>query len=139
MGPLLITKDVPKLYDITKQLHPDSWLTAQTQNNTVATNTKPAINLPISGSKGMWNWLQPYRTDEKTAEGTAPVTTAGVVTTPPEIVTRFNALEVGKEDGKMRMDPGPYTFVEGFLQLARPIVAPKANTSTLINSSSGAT
>jgi hypothetical protein len=31
-------------------------------------------------------------------------------------------LGVGNEDGKLRLDPAPYTFVEGFLQLARPLV-----------------
>lgn len=133
----MITKDVPKLYDINKQLLPDSWIEDQKKINTAAMNSKPAINLPISGSKGMWNWLQPYRVDKKISEKkigddkTLATTPAGEVSTPPQLVTRFNALEVGKEDGKMRMDPGPYTFVEGFLQLARPLVAPKANTSTL--------
>lgn len=79
----------------------------------------------------MWNWLQPYRTDKITVEDSNPKDASTDVTMPPQIVTRYNALEVGKEDGKMRNDPGPYTFVEGFLQLARPIVAPKADTSTL--------
>jgi hypothetical protein len=124
---------VPKLYDLTKQLHPDSWLVGQAQDNPAAKNTKPVIHLPISGSKGMWNWLQPYRTEEKKdpADTTGTTTTPTAITTPPELVTRFNALEVGKEDGKLRKDPGPYTFVGGFLQLARPIIAPKADTSTL--------
>jgi hypothetical protein len=128
MGPLLITKDVPKLYDIKKQLHPDSWLINQTKDNKAATNTQAAIKLPISGSKGMWNWLQPYRTEDPGATA-PPAAGAGPVAALPTIVTRFNALEVGKEDGQMRMDPGPYTFVEGFLQLARPIVTEKGDSS----------
>jgi hypothetical protein len=136
MGPLLITKDVPKLYDTTKHLHADSWLLNQTKDNKAATNTQPAIRLPIAGGKGMWNWLQPYRTDEVVEE---PVTTGGtVVAVRQETVTRFNALEVGKEDGNMRFDPGPYTFVEGFLQLARPIVTEKGeDASTLVSPTVG--
>ena len=55
--------------------------------------------------KRMWNWLQPY-VDEQ-GSGDRPV---------------YNALEVGPEDGRLRADEGPYTMVEGFLQLARPLI-----------------
>jgi len=50
----------------------------------------------------MWNWLQPYRVGDK---------------------TQFNSLDVGEEDTKIRNDPAPYTFVEGYLQLARPLLS----------------
>lgn len=39
-------------------------------------------------------------------------------------VTKYNSLSVGPEDGRFRLDPAPYTFVEGYLQLARPLVQP---------------
>ena len=36
--------------------------------------------------------------------------------------TKFNAMDVGEEDTRIRNDPGPYTFVEGYLQLAKPLL-----------------
>jgi hypothetical protein len=33
--------------------------------------------------------------------------------------TKYNALEVGADNGMVRFDPGPYTNVEDFLQLVR--------------------
>jgi len=58
----------------------------------------------------MWNWLQPY------VDPSPPADADG------EPRPLYNALEVGPEDGRLRGDPGPYTMVEGFLQLARPLV-----------------
>jgi hypothetical protein len=112
MGPLLITQDVPKIYDTAHPLHADTWL--ETQNNASTTNSAPLINLPIATGKGLWNWLQPYAL-APTSNGSS----SGSATT---LETHYNSLEVGAEDGRMRMDPAPYTFVEGFLQLARPLV-----------------
>lgn len=108
MGPLLVTQDVPKIYDAANPLHADTWL--KTQNNASTTNAAPLINLPIATGKGLWNWLQPYALTAPPKDGA------------PTLETRYNSLEVGAEDGRMRMDPAPYTFVEGFLQLARPLV-----------------
>jgi len=58
----------------------------------------------------MWNWLQPYpNPDSLTAkEG-------------EEAPPLYNSFEVGAEDGLLRDDPAPYTLLEGFLQLARPL------------------
>ncbi len=42
------------------------------------------------------------------------------------------------EDDRLRADPAPYTFVEGFLQLARPLVPPaKAKDGSSSSKSSG--
>jgi hypothetical protein len=41
---------------------------------------------------------------------------------PPARVTLFNAFEVDEEDTNLRYDPGPYTFIEGYLQLAAPLI-----------------
>jgi hypothetical protein len=98
MGPLLISKDVPVAYDAAHPLEPDTWLTAQTQS-TMDPGNDP-IRLAVAGGKGMWNWLQPYLVDAN---------------------THYNALTVGQEDGKLRGDPAPYTFVEGYLCLARAL------------------
>lgn len=57
----------------------------------------------------MWNWLQPYVDSNATPPG-------------QDIRPLYNALEVGQETGSLRDDPAPYTLVEGFLQLARPLV-----------------
>lgn len=58
----------------------------------------------------MWNWLQPY-------VDPSPPTTS---TDSPRPL--YNSLQVGPEDGRLRNDPAPYTMLEGFLQLARPLV-----------------
>lgn len=127
MGPLLIPVDVPPTYDSSHPLEPSSWLTSQTQS-TGAADEDP-IKLPIAGGKGMWNWLQPYSvpttvetktqvTDPKTAITTTKTTTTTVYN------TEYNALSVGNEDGRLRLEPAPYTLVEGYLQLARPLVQP---------------
>ena len=67
----------------------------------------------------MWNWLQPYLTTQTDDTGD------------PKQETRYNALSVGAEDGRLRLDPAPYTFVEGYLQLARPLVQPPLPTGGL--------
>ncbi|CZR52728.1 uncharacterized protein PAC_02605 [Phialocephala subalpina] len=113
LGPLLITKDVPKEYNSAAPLQADSWIKDQ-DSNAVTDPTKKEdafpIKLPIAGGKGMWNWLQPY------LDPTPPL--PGETKRP-----LYNALEVGQEPGTLRDDPAPYTFVEGFLQLARPLVS----------------
>lgn len=135
LGPLLITKDVPKQWDKSHPLKPDTWLTMQKEATT--TETVPPINLPIAGGKGMWNWLQPYSVpladppplppppplpdDDLTPADLIPVAPRPDPNLPGN-ETHYNALEIGHEDGRLRIDPAPYTFVEGFLQLARPLV-----------------
>jgi hypothetical protein len=58
----------------------------------------------------MWNWLQPYvdtKPSRENDEAPRPL---------------YNAPEIGPEDGRMRGDPGPYTLLDGFLQLDHPLV-----------------
>ncbi|KAK0117084.1 hypothetical protein ONS96_012922 [Cadophora gregata f. sp. sojae] len=109
LGPLLVTKDVPKFYDTSRPLRADSWLTMQEAFDPMATEEAFPIKLPIAGGKGMWNWLQPYVDSSQPGNG-------------DPIRPRYNALEVGQESGTLRDDPAPYTFIEGFLQLARPLI-----------------
>ena len=89
-----------------------------------STNTQtPSVRLPISGKKGLWQWLQPYDVaPTPTPTPSAPTGTTGTSTTALPNVTRFNALGVDQEDARIRKDPAPYTFVEGYLQLARPLL-----------------
>lgn len=132
LGPSLLSKDVPTEYDKKTPLNADSWFKAQEVSNPPSTDLVakpavpvtipgtdsgttnqatsapapvPAIRLPISGKKGLWQWLQPYETVES-----------------GQRVTRYNALGVEQEDSRIRRDPAPYTFVEGYLQLARPLL-----------------
>lgn len=46
-----------------------------------------------------------------------------------DAATKYMSLSVAQDDGKLRTDPAPYTLVEGFLQLATPIVAPPTDGS----------
>lgn len=129
VGPVLITRDVASAYDATKAVSADDWAKKQLEN-AVSPDTAD-IRLPIAvGRKGSWNWLQPY-----------PLSDAG------DGKRRYNALQVGEEgkipavvvlvfallfgtwlgleltcvDGRMRLDPAPYTMVEGYLQLIQPL------------------
>ena len=126
LGPCLLTRDVPKVYDATNPLAPTTWLEDQKKLAAGAEPETAKIRLPIAGKKGLWNWLQPYVVDGP--EG-------------GEEKRRYNGMAVGEEgkfffpggggggrnvlmiwtDGRIRMDPAPYTLVEGFLQLARPL------------------
>lgn len=110
-GPLLVTKDVPVSYDPTRQLTASSWLENQRSVRPPNPETAP-IRLPvIPNSKGAWNWLQPYSVPVQPSRGNAGVE--------EDEETKYNALEVGQDDGRLRLDRGPYTMVEGYLQLAR--------------------
>lgn len=143
VGPLLLTVDVPKLYDKKHPLTASSWI--DQQNDPTLSPEQPVIKIPIAGGKGygflpwtfslltrtssMWNWLQPYVDLKRTNIAIRPSPMQ-----PPEVSSEaqalldtlprplYNSFEVGQEDGRLRNDPGPYTMVEGFLQLARPLI-----------------
>ncbi|OQO04338.1 hypothetical protein B0A48_10949 [Cryoendolithus antarcticus] len=111
LGPHLLSGDVPLYVD--KPLSADTWNTSKgpPDPSAVSTTGKTAaapIRLPISGRKGMWQWLQPYDLPGKDAKA--------------DRITRFNAMDVGEEDTKIRKERAPYTYVEGYLQLARPLL-----------------
>ncbi|MCJ1288288.1 hypothetical protein MMC26_007643 [Xylographa opegraphella] len=82
LGPSLLAVDMPPTLDLSKV--PDA-----------------VVRLPISGRKGMWNWLQPYAQDGSDA--------------PP----KFGSVAVEEDQGMVHYAPAPYTFVEGYLELAR--------------------
>ena len=58
----------------------------------------------MSGKKGTWKWLQPYEQDGKDKDGNP-------------LEAQFANLEVVEELGRSKFAEGPYTFVEGYLQL----------------------
>ena len=105
MGPSLLTTDVRNEYDVSRPLDPDSWATVDDPEQGEGAEL-PAIRMPVSGKKGLWRWLQPYDT---AGDNDARV-------------TRFNEYGVDEEDTKIRKDRAPYTLVEGYLQLARPLL-----------------
>ncbi|KAH8901387.1 hypothetical protein GQ53DRAFT_851002 [Thozetella sp. PMI_491] len=133
MGPILLTKDVPKLWDSTSPLTPSTWM--QAQSNTSTNNSVAPISLPIAGQRGLWQWLQPYAV-APTPPLSPPNNGVSAAAAPVDLTTHYNALEVSNEDGKLRLDPAPYTFVEGFLQLAAPLVnvpsPPKPNDNVAV-------
>ncbi|KAF2839439.1 hypothetical protein M501DRAFT_954904 [Patellaria atrata CBS 101060] len=106
LGPMLITRDIPHPYDEEKPLTPSTWLEIQ-RSDLKPDSDSATIRLPIIGgaasAKGVWNWLQPYSVGD----------------TEESEETKYNALDVGQDDGRLRLDEGPYTMVEGFLQLFR--------------------
>ena len=129
LGPSLISQDVPSAYDPKRALKSDSWLDAQNAQNPTSTALAPkpkpgdpvivppppvpTIRLPIAGKKGLWQWLQPYDVaGEKEGE---------------QRRTLYNSLMVEQEDSRIRGDAAPYTFVEGYLQLARPLLKEDVN------------
>ena len=97
LGPQLVRKDIPTDYEAGTHATAETWATPPP----VDAATAP-IRLPVSGKKGLWKWLQPYRVNGD---------------------TKFNSLDVGEEDTLIRNDRAPYTFVEGYLQLAKPLLA----------------
>ncbi|PLN77507.1 hypothetical protein BDW42DRAFT_202579 [Aspergillus taichungensis] len=97
-GPLTVTADVAD-YDAGRQLTTDN----------VQEVPPHKVSLPALGN-GEWNWLQPYVDSEN-----------GTVFNSHAIDQKANLQSPGFERG-------PYTAIEGFLQLRRPIMkeAPRA-------------
>jgi hypothetical protein len=96
-GPLLITDDVPK-FDETHRLQRQYFLTPPDQDQTVKGSPIPLPSLATAD----WSWLQPYVDDKGQKE-------------------QYMALSIGKLDTRPKYEKGPYTAVEGFLQMKAPI------------------
>jgi hypothetical protein len=126
-GPLVVTRDVPALYDDTSPLDAEysTNLLGPPLSEAQAALLPPAptVNIPLtkplasaSAGQATYKWLQPYQ---------VPATVNGVTTTE----TRFNSLDIsadtasGADASTMRLESGPYTALEGFVQLAKPIVS----------------
>ncbi|KAF2257917.1 hypothetical protein CC78DRAFT_527127 [Lojkania enalia] len=108
LGPSLISVDVPAWYDEERKVDPDSWTTPLPDGAGKESPAFPTIRLPVSGKKGLWRWLQPYD-----VPGAMPTDAHD---------TRYNEMGVVQEDTRIRKDFAPYTYVEGYLQLARPLL-----------------
>lgn len=89
LGPVLLTSDVP--------------------STAAAARAPPTttVRLPISGRKGAWDWWQPYDVVDTSVPPKVPPPPADFVTLPVE-----------EDQGQVKFAAAPYTFVEGYLQLA---------------------
>lgn len=105
-GPVLVTHDVPA-YDPSKELKSGKPVTVIEQEKGVK-----GVGLP-SISTSQWAWLQPYWEKEAKKED-------GGEGGPPEKAkswTKFMPVAIDAGDEKARLEEGPYTALEGYLQL----------------------
>ncbi|KAB8349756.1 hypothetical protein FH972_023770 [Carpinus fangiana] len=111
-GPLVVTDDVPG-FSADHQLPPN-------YAGKLDTLTVPdsAVQLP-SLKLADWRWLQGY-TDLGESDTTGR---DGDIGDPEE---KFMALGLGKLDATPRFQPGPYTAIEGYLQMKSPIQVDEA-------------
>ena len=101
IGPLNTTKDVPEL---TKEVR-EKVLTQKSDLKNPAAIVNDGIGLPAMGSAD-WAWLQPYSVP---GQG-------------DKEETIFVPLGLAGAETKPKFEEGPYTTVEGYLQLRQPIV-----------------
>lgn len=97
MGPLVVTQDVPE-YDPNYKLKSDYKL------KDAKTVPGSAVGIPALAAAD-WDWLQPYVVPGEGEDGRV-----------------FTPLGLGGTDTRPKFEQGPYTTVEGFLQLKRSIV-----------------
>lgn len=135
MGPLLITTP-----DLQNQFHSENDLTpdynlATKADATLKPNTDPKAppvfkGIPIPAVKSAdWNWLQAFAVTPTPAPtplpSAAPATATPVMPVhPPPKEQHWNPFVIAQLDNKPKFEPGPYTAVEGYLQLKNPIMTP---------------
>jgi hypothetical protein len=117
LGSFVMPTDVPA-FDKQYELTPSSG------SGDVQLVPKYKALIPNSGI-AEWNWLQPYYVKgEKDAKESGVEKGSG---SENKSGTKYMALELakGEADGRPRFEKGPYTAVEGYLQLRRPMVSEK--------------
>lgn len=142
IGPVLLAADVPD-FDPTKVLKGDELdeLAQQAQQDPSTGPPAPKVSLSISASlmalaekqgekSGLW-YLQPYWASLDKTQGASvplssgsPASAGAASTTSPDI--HFNAIGVAPSAAAggaatLKLQDGPYTMVEGYLQISRPI------------------
>lgn len=139
IGPLLITTpDLQDRYLDARKLSKETDLAALTEVEDTTDETDPAnpprfkgVPLPALASAD-WTWLQPYARPDTSAAATAAVSSGGAaapaatpvpVTLKTSMTTIFNPFVVAQLDNKPKFEKGPYTAIEGYLQLKKPIMA----------------
>lgn len=104
IGPLLVTEDVPPY-------SPEFKLTSDYNLATQDAKKYPTAKIGIPAvALADWSWLQPYISTDK-----ADADTDGRVYMP---------LNIKPIDDRPRFEPAPYTAVEGYLQMKKPILRP---------------
>ncbi|RPA73818.1 hypothetical protein BJ508DRAFT_418898 [Ascobolus immersus RN42] len=117
MGPLTLTDDVPA-YDKLQNIVQSDDYTERLKNEAPPFS----ISLPaLQGSE--WNWLQPYvdpDSEKKPGVVESPEAKAKRLAMPPA----YNALGIEQTGNlsKPSFSEGPYTAIEGYLQLRRPLM-----------------
>lgn len=148
LGPMLITRDVAPYEMVQKAVasitggadgvvpeDPSPAPPTETEPGQVppVLPAKPSISIPMS-VKDKWRWLQPYVRERsegaggvgegegEVGEGEGEGEGGGAGTGEKETV--YGSLPIVEEDGRPKFPPGPYTAVEGYLQLLEGIVRP---------------
>ncbi|KAF2217278.1 hypothetical protein CERZMDRAFT_109041 [Cercospora zeae-maydis SCOH1-5] len=114
LGPLLVTKDVPA-YNSEYRLKTGYNLGVEGKESTnpvQALYPEASIGIPAV-EVADWAWLQAYWAKE---DGPNDAVSPGE--------TVYMPLRIEKTDTRPRYEPGPYTAVEGYLQMRRPIMGP---------------
>jgi hypothetical protein len=140
IGPILIPGDVAD-FDPARPLQADYTKVLQVDPNTKV--QPPSISLPVAsaavaqaekdGSGGGFRYLQPYygwindpaHPQGPVGEVSNPIS-AGTDPKPPAPQTYFNASKVVSDAAMggaatLKLQDGPYTMVEGYLQIAQPL------------------
>ena len=120
VGPVLTTQDVPE-YSPEYVLSDD-----YSVNGTQQVYSKQKIDLPTNVAE--WNWLQPYVNEDtknppakdKSGDSDASSTTSNDID--------FMPIALGRVDSIPRFENGPYTAIEGYLQMNKSIISQESNT-----------
>lgn len=124
LGPVLVTDDVQQYWDPLKTLSQSYNLNPPDKDETVPGS---AVKLP-SLDVASWAWLQPF-TEPAPAGGVGSGSGGEKGADPPsedKKETKYMALGLAKVDAKPGFEKGPYTALEGYLQLKAPIIRPDA-------------
>ncbi|KAI0436967.1 hypothetical protein F4803DRAFT_556483 [Xylaria telfairii] len=108
MGPIIIPSDVPS-FDGKQELTDEYTLRKDPDGKTKDFTYKgPGDPVAVPALKmAEWSWLQPYRDGPKANEDIGELS--------------YMALPLGVVDSKPRFEKGPYTAIEGYLQMKRPV------------------
>jgi hypothetical protein len=146
LGPVLVTEDVQQYWDPSRTLSRSYKLNPPSQDDTLPGSALRLPSLDIAS----WAWLQPFvvpgeqspgsaepeasssrpssRDGEESAEKeeASPPSPSPPRPTEAEDQTRYMALGLAKVDARPGFERGPYTALEGYLQLKAPIIRPDA-------------
>jgi hypothetical protein len=145
-GPLLSVQDVPRVLEQKDELTADYVSTiAPTDDNDPTKAQQVTVAIPLaapaassSGAGAEYMWLQPYW---KQVNGTISPASGGISQPPSSMAsagaappapaavfdTRYRAFAIsgdaasGADAATMRLEAAPYTAIEGYVQIAKPL------------------